>query len=264
MGFETEKTNFYEEMQILRQENCAKVEVKFDTPHARDDSRFFRIHSLTYEKDFPRLEAFENVVASINKPQCRLAYCLRGTQAGAELYMGIVADPDKGGKLNSVDYETMLDKAFKGNFLGSHLEECPSIASTLQDPKLYYSTVLGIPSRNNEKENISFQGVDRLINIMSGVEYHLLIVWEPMPQQSIEQFDTSVKEIYGILQRIAKQSVQSSQQQSEQNSFGEQQGTGTSRGTSKGSNRSTSHLSCSRKQCKFKLARKCSNINISR
>lgn len=240
MGFETEKTNFYEEMQLLRQENCAKVEVKFDTPHARDDSRFFRIHSLTYEKDFPRLEAFENVVASINKPQCRLAYCLRGTQAGAELYMGIVADPDKGGKLNSVDYETMLDKAFKGNFLGSHLEECPSIASTLQDPKLYYSTVLGIPSRNNEKENISFQGVDRLINIMSGVEYHLLIVWEPMPQQSIEQFDTSVKEIYGILQRIAKQSVQSSQQQSEQNSFGEQQGTGTSRGTSKGINRSTS------------------------
>ena len=240
MEFESENTSFYEEMQLLRQENCASVEVKFDPLHTNDNSRFFRIHSLTYEKDFPRLEAFENVVASINKPHCRLAYYLRGTQAGAELYMGIIADPGKGDNLNSVDYETMLDKAFKGNFLGSKLEECASISGALQDPRLYYSTVLGIPSRNKEKENISFQGVDRLINIMSDVEYHLLIVWEPMPQQSIEVFDSSVKEIYGFLQRIAKQSIQSSKQQSEQDSFGEQKGTGTNRGTNKGTNSSTS------------------------
>ena len=52
--------------------------------------RFFRVNCLTYEKDFPRQEAFENVVASINNVSCRLIYYLRGINGGVEFYIGVM------------------------------------------------------------------------------------------------------------------------------------------------------------------------------
>lgn len=218
---------FYTAMQALRKEDTTAVKLPESLSTPQQNTQFFRINSLTYEKDFPRLEAFENVVASINKPQCRLAYYLRGSRSGVGMYVGVVEDPDNAGELTLVDYSDILEKAFKGNFLGSKLTKEDAICNVFLQNNLQFSTVLGIPSRNKDKESISFQGVDRLINIMEGIDFHLLIIWEPVASARVEQFDASVKEIYGHLQRISKQSVQVSTQEGTQSGTSYQQTSGT-------------------------------------
>ena len=86
----------------------------------------------------------------------------------------------------------------------------------MRSQDMHYSIVLGVPSRNADKEAISFQGVDRLVNIMSGLPFHMLVVWEPVPADDLKRFDAHIKDIYGELSALAKYSIQESRQESEQ------------------------------------------------
>lgn len=188
--------------------------------------RLYRVSCLTYEKDFPRQEAFENVVASINNVRCRLVYYLRGTGGGVEFYIGVV-NMGADDKLNIGDYGDMLSRAFKGNFLGSQLEELKeqetqTLLSSLRKPEMEYSTLLGVPTRNSQREDISFQGVDRLVNIMTsggkslGQSFHLLVIWEPVEQKHVSVFENTVKEMYSKFSGVAKRNIQHGIQISEQ------------------------------------------------
>ena len=175
--------------------------------------RFFRVNCLTYEKDFPRQEAFENVVASINNVSCRLIYYLRGINGGVEFYIGVMK-AQKEDLLNAGDYGEMLERAFKGNFFGSQLEPLKEAASQnlmqgLQTAGMQFSTLLGVPTRNSQKEDISFQGVDRLVNIMTSggtgqQTFHMLIVWEPATTGEILQFESVACQYYNYCSKEPK------------------------------------------------------------
>lgn len=193
---------------------------------------FARIHSLTYEKDFPRLEAFENIVASINNSNCKLVYYLKGGKGGVEFYIGVMATNSRD-ELNSEDYMQLLQRSFEGNFIGSKIEKLSPednkhVIKTLLDEEMEYSAVLGVPSRNQEKEDISFQGVDRLINIMNGIHFHMLVIWEAVPKRGLDRLNSQVNDIYGDLVSLSKQSIQYGEQTSTQ--------TGQSRNETKGIN----------------------------
>lgn len=193
----------------------------FRAPLTRSSCRLFRVSRLTYEKDFPRQEAFENVVASINNVRCRLVYYLRGINGEAEFYVGVVnMGVDDG--LNTGDYANMLARAFKGNFLGSELreleeEECGALLAGLQKPDMEYGVLLGVPTRNSEREDIAFQGVDRLVNIMTGGKslgrtFHLLVVWEPVPAAEVARFEDDVRLAYNRFSGLAKRNVNITEQ----------------------------------------------------
>ena len=220
-------------------------------PVNRSTCRLYRVNCLTYEKEFPRQEAFENVVASINNVRCRLVYYLRGLNGTVEFYMGVV-NMEQDDRLNTGDYGNMLTRAFKGNFLGSALQELGEEDSRellhgLQKPDMEYSVLLGVPTRNSEREDIAFQGVDRLVNIMTsgkslGRTFHLMVVWEPVAPEEVVAFEDTVRLAYNFFSAGAKRNIQHSRQSSTQKS--ESQTTGTTNGTSenrtKGESGSTS------------------------
>lgn len=214
-------------------------------PVNRNTCRLYRVNCLTYEKEFPRQEAFENVVASINNVRCRLVYYLRGVNGTVEFYMGVV-NMEQDDKLNTGDYGNMLSRAFKGNFLGSELQELGEADSRellegLQKPDMEYSVLLGVPTRNSEREDIAFQGVDRLVNIMTsgkslGRTFHLMVVWEPVAPEAVEAFEVTVREAYNRFSVCAKRNYQFSTQTGTQESDSETRGTnrGSSESNSKG------------------------------
>lgn len=180
------------------------------SPLNYDNCRIFKVKGLTYEKEFPRKEAFEQVVSSINHANCRLFYYLKGTKNGVEFYIGVVDNQNKSNK-NSLaihEYGKMLSRAFKGNFLGSSLSEeldnseIQKITRELSQSDMKYSSILGIPKGEQQQKDINFQSIDRLVNIMTSggsdhddYNFHLIVVWEPINQSEITNLK---KEIYNL------------------------------------------------------------------
>lgn len=251
-----EEANFYNSLDFLQGEMNSPVEFENEIilPVDNTECRLMHITNLTYEKDFPRLEAFENVVASLNNKQnCRLIYYLHGTTKGIELYIGVAQNGNNSLNLNIRDYRDSLERSFKGNFVGTRFyndkasdkslekKHTKELQEGLRAANLHYSVVLGVPSKNADKDALSFQGVDRLINIMSGESFHLIVIWEPIEQTQLKYFDYEVKRIYGDLAFWSKKSVQASNQVSIQNGTNTQESVSYSHSESKGWSQSVSH-----------------------
>ncbi|WP_406546635.1 helicase HerA domain-containing protein [Succinimonas sp.] len=218
---------------------------------------FFRITCLTYEKKFPRQEAFENVVTALKNSCCRVIYYLRGGSGDVEFYIGITSafSQDKA-RYNVNDYEDMLSRAIRGNFIGSTVEKADnSVLERLADDRLKFKTVLGVPSRNNEnRDDLSFQGVERLVNVMNSgdlplnirdQEFHLLVIWESLDLAAIQEFGAQVESLYSKLSAFAHSSIQSSSQDSSQKGSSAQ--TGTSEGKTTGETKGKSESQTSGK-----------------
>ncbi len=222
------------------------------------NTTFFRVNCLTFEKNFPRQEAFENVINALKNSECKIIYYLRGCSGKVDFFIGI-SSPEDSTRYNRRDYADMLSRVFKGNFTGSELCEADSsVTQRLASEDLTFKTVLGVPSRNTDKEDLAFQSVDRLVNVMnagrygigSGQDFHVLVIWETVELQQIQNFGYRVENLYNQLSVYAHASAQHSSQNSSQNGTSFQKGvsesktegktSGTSTGTSTGSSTSTS------------------------
>ena len=88
---------------------------------------FYKIEQLAYDEEYPRREAFENVLQSINSEAFNFVYVLTGTNEGIELCIGTVRNqnenvPVLGKKLSAVNYGEIIANVFEGNFNGSILK----------------------------------------------------------------------------------------------------------------------------------------------
>lgn len=203
---------------------------------------FYKVKQLAFDEDYPRREAFENVLLSMNNQAFNFVYVLTGTKEGIELYIGVVQnqndnEPVLGKKLSAVNYGEIVANVFEGNFNGSILEKMNAselnklVGSGLHTYK-NAGAIIGIPSIN-EKENgteYDFQGIDRLVNSMLGLEWRLIIVCEPVSKREILEVREDVYELYNRLSIYAKKTVQHSENDSKTLTFG------TSQSDSKGKN----------------------------
>lgn len=159
---------------------------------AANEYSFFRVNQLSYDKEYPKREAMENVLLSIDNEAYNFVYILTGTRQGVELCLGVVKNGNEHNallntKLSAANYCENVAKAFEGNFNGSKLEKIKGdaladMAVYSTDKYRYAGVVRGVPSID-EKEAGSdegFLGIDRLINSMLGQEWRLVIVCEPV------------------------------------------------------------------------------------
>ena len=196
---------------------------------------FYKIKQLAFDEDYPRREAFENVLLSMNNQAFNFVYILTGTKEGIELCIGVVQNqnenlPVLGKKLSAVNYGEIIANVFEGNFNGSVLEKMNAseldklVGSGLQNYK-NAGAIIGIPSMN-EKENgkeYDFQGIDRLVNSMLGLEWRLVIVCEPVSKREILEVQEDVYELYNRLSIYAKKTIQHSENDGKTLSFGTSQ-----------------------------------------
>lgn len=184
------------------------------------DVSFYRVTRLSFDEDYPHREAFENVLLSLDTTAFNLVYILSGTEKGIELYIGVVknANPQDGEynkQLEASNYGEMIAGAFEGNFGGSVLEKLKgdSLHECIFSAAKKYTDagiIMGVPSENkNQNDNgKGFQGMDRLINSMLGLNWRLIIVAEPASKEDVFAWQQDVYRIYNSVAPLAKNSIQ--------------------------------------------------------
>lgn len=193
-----------------------------------DDMCFYRVKKLSYDEEYPRREAFENVLNSLDNEAFNFIYILSGNNHGVELDIGVVKNHRNNRKtLSTVNYGEIIENAFEGNFNGSLLKKMEN--DELQEKivkqiKKYKCAgiVTGIPSinENESSEEVDFQGIDRLINSMMGQNWRVIVVCEPVSQSEILKIKDDVYELYNRLSIYSKVSVQKSINNGDSVSFG--------------------------------------------
>lgn len=194
---------------------------------------FYRVSRLAFDEDYPHREAFENVLSSMDNKSFNFVYVLTGTKQGIELCIGVVKNqnenmPVLGKKLSVVNYGEIIANVFTGNFGGSKLEklkgeELDKLVGNGIRKYENAGVILGIPAINERDGGgkYDFQGIDRLINSMLGLEWRLVIICEPVLKDEIHAIRENIYELYNRLSVWAKRTVQHSVNSSTGISFGE-------------------------------------------
>ena len=183
------------------------------------DFTLFHIEELTFEDSSPRKEALENVLSSLRIDGVNFLYLLLGDENGVSFYFGIVKDKNYTKELE-LDVDDIgryiLKSSIEGNFRGSKITEIGkdkhSVLDRIADMKRF-ARVDGVPSVNVDSED--FQGVDRLVDVMMGDEFGLMVLANPLSTEDMQEIESSLYTIYNKLSPLAKESVQESRGESE-------------------------------------------------
>lgn len=245
-----ERLQFLEEM---FESTELKVTESYNYPTIMEDLSnvvLYHIKEVTFEGEekSPRREAFENVIGMIQNEGVNFIYLILGDKKGVSFYFGLVKESKYNGELPMPIDEmgnNLLRSAIKGNFRGSKIEEVSpeemvEIFDRMQTNSnnrnaRKYASVIGTPGINESEDKKSFQGVDRLVDVMQGDDFGLCILAKPLSKKAIKKIEDDLYQIYESLSTFSKISLQEGKNISE--------GTSTSKGTSDsistGENKST-------------------------
>ncbi len=169
---------------IIKYDDFNKFEkiLKNNLTIGESDFELFHIQEITYEDDAPRREALENVISSMQIDGVNFLYLIVGSKDKISFYFGVVKNRDcDSSSLDIDDIANQILKAnIEGNFRGSRVKrvrkKCrKEIRDRVKDFR-YIAEIDGVPNINEEAKN--FQGVDRLVDIMGGDEFALLVISE--------------------------------------------------------------------------------------
>ncbi len=189
---------------------------------------FYKVEKLSYDEKYPRREAFENVLDSLDNEAFNFVYILSGNNSGVELHIGIVKNHRNNRRtLSTVNYGDIIQNAFEGNFSGSSLKRLDSDElqeKIIKQVKIYKSAgiISGIPSINESDagKEFDFQGIDRLINSMLGQTWRIVVICEPVSQSEILRMKDDIYELYNRLSVYSKATIQKSSNTGTGVSFG--------------------------------------------
>ena len=242
-----EKLYFLEEMFENTQ---LKVTENYSYPTIIEDLSnvvLYHIKEVTFEGEekSPRREAFENVISMIQNEGVNFIYLILGDKEKVSFYFGLV-------KENKYDVElpmpidemgnNLLKSAIRGNFRGSKIEEVSpeemfeifdKMTKSTNNRNKKYASVIGTPGINESEDKKSFQGVDRLVDVMQGNEFGLCILAKPLSKKAIKKIEDDLYKIYESLSTFSKISLQEGKNISE----GTSRSKSTSDSVSTGENR---------------------------
>lgn len=200
------------------------------------DVKFYHIKELTFEEDSPRREAFENVISTLRIDGIIFVYLIVGGSSGVSFYAGVAKDMSYKGELElDIDDigKRVLKPSIEGNFRGSKVLEVEKrhkaeLVSKIDKMKRF-AKVSGIPSVYKDKGD--FQGIDRLIDIMSGDEFALMVLAKPLSNNAISHIERTLFDAYNCIAPMTKTSVQHSDGSSASSSTSATKGSSVSDGT---------------------------------
>lgn len=194
-----------------------------------DDLILYRIEEITYEEDSPQLEALENALSCMTVSGMNLVYLILGEKGKVKFYFGVVRDLvcDGNQAINVKEAgDAFLRPALEGNFRGSIVRELDvdrkgNLVSDPVEKKAILQTLrgylgkpqncrvlYGVPGSVKDKENRDFRGIDRLVDIMQGDSFGLMVLAKPIDGDTLSELRHTVFQAYEMLSAASKQSVQ--------------------------------------------------------
>ncbi len=211
----------------------------------------FRVDEITFEDKAPRKEALENVISAMNIEGVNFVYMIIGNKRGVNFYYGAVRDfyaEPNDLAINDIG-DMILKPSLQGNFRGSVITEVgpDDKKEILKEIENFKRAKLleGVPGINKDDEN--FQSVDRIIDVMLGDPFVLMLVAKPVNMDRIGKIQDDMYCLYNKLSPMAQSSVQESMGENSSTSISESKGTSETKGTSKsnsvqkGESNSTGH-----------------------
>lgn len=234
--------------------NKSQIDDKYKLPKdvTMDFLALYRIDEITFEDKAPRKEALENVISSMSIEGVNFVYIIKGDASGVSFYYGVARDFSYTGELSlgiAEIGEKILKPSLQGNFRGSVIIEIDAnerkaiLASidSFEESKI----LEGVPGINKDDEK--FQSVDRVIDVMLGDEFVLVLIAKPITGGDINNIQNSMYHLYNSIAPIGKSSVQESTGKSSGTSESttkgdsETEGTSSSKSEQKGTGTSDSH-----------------------
>ena len=209
-----------------------------------NDLFFLHIEELTFEDKSPRKEALENVIASIRIDGISFVYLLLGDEQGVSFYFGIAKDK-KYKKELVLDVDDIgrdiLKPSIEGNFRGSKVrdisKEKKTLLSKIKSMKRF-AKIDGVATINEDSED--FQGMDRVVDIMMGDKFGLMVIADPLSIDEIQEIENSLYTVYNKLSPLAKLSVQESEGVTKTNGSSKGESSSKTEGENKGVSESES------------------------
>ena len=193
----------------------------------------YRVDEITFEDKSPRKEALENVITSMDIQGVNFVYLIIGNEKGVSFYYGVAKDFSEDAntlEINDIG-DMILKPSLQGNFRGSvisevNADEKKSILKKLESMRRT-KVLEGVPGINKDDEN--FQSVDRIIDVMLGDNFALMLIAKPVGNDKICRIQDNIYNLYNVLVPLAKVSYQSNEGQN--SSTGESKTTGSSKTT---------------------------------
>lgn len=193
----------------------------------------YRIDEITYDDNSPRKEALENAISSMRIKGINFVYIIKGDKKGVKFYYGVAKDcsVEEDETLAVCDIgEKILQPSLQGNFRGSvvtqiEAEEREEIVSSL-DKFDRIKILEGVPGVNKDDEK--FQSVDRLIDVMLGDEFAIMLIAKPMQDNDIFELQKKIFGLYNIMAPFSKASLQASFNENKSKSKSESKGSSSS------------------------------------
>ena len=212
---------------IINDDNYASKRLIETNRKIKDkDIVLFRIDTITYDKRAPRHEALENVFASISISGINLIYIIEGDGHEVKIYFGVVKDFSSTVKSN-IEIENIgkyiLLPNLRGNFRGSKIsfvEDKQQILKKINSGQSKICLMEGVPGHSMEQDKETFQGVDRLIDVMIDENFIFLVIAKPI----VEKKDKSniiknIQNFYHNFSPLSKNGQQYSESAGEQKTF---------------------------------------------
>ena len=225
-----ERLQFLEEM---FESTELKVTESYNYPTIMEDLSnvvLYHIKEVTFEGEekSPRREAFENVIGMIQNEGVNFIYLILGDKKGVSFYFGLIKDSNYNSDLPMPISEmgnNFLKSAIRGNFRGSKIEEVKpqkmkeileKMETNSENKNLSkkFANVIGTPGINETEDKKSFQGVDRLVDVMLGDVFGLCIIAKPISKKSITKIEDDLYYIHNELSSRSKYSLQDGENKS--------------------------------------------------
>lgn len=212
------------------------------------DIALYKINEITYEEEekAPRREAFENVLGALRDSFNNFLYIILGTKEKVSIYFGVAKNSYIDSSNSILELQDVGDMILKpsieGNFRGSKIKEIISdekeeVLKVIRNQGNKYAYFEGNPGINESEDRSDFQGIDRLIDIMSvGNQgtFGLVIYANPIQKEEIVEIEKDIYKQYNYYNTVHKRSYQLGENKSNNTGESATVGTGTSESTAKG------------------------------
>lgn len=218
------------------------------------DIALYKINEITYEEEekAPRREAFENVLGALRDSFNNFLYIILGTKEKVSIYFGVAKNSYIDSSNSILELQDVGDMILKpsieGNFRGSKIKEIISdekeeVLKVIRNQGNKYAYFEGNPGINESEDRSDFQGIDRLIDIMSvGNQgtFGLVIYANPIQKEEIVEIEKDIYKQYNYYNTVHKRSYQLGENKSNNTGESATVGSGINKSETEGENKSTS------------------------
>ena len=169
--------------------------------------RMFKLSKLVFDVEKNTNDKLISVYGALNSIGATVLIVIRSTASGVDFYVGTKCD-------QSSTAGSILEQAIKGNFAGSEIRslnnseinQMLSGALLTKRNGVYgnVSTVTLVPSMRDEEKEHYVQGIEKLIDSMSGRDYTAVLIAEPLGPQTIEEKKRGFEELYATLSPLSE------------------------------------------------------------